>query len=189
MNICYSGGSKGADVLFGKLALEAGHDLIHWSFQNHHIAGQKLNAKVLSYPQLMEADQPLKMANEFLKRQYPTRSEYVNNLLRRNYWQIKEADSVYAAMRFTDDMIPLGGTSWAIIMAAMKLRRPKAYIFNINDDKWYRFPEVISLYGSHQRLLTEIDFTKIPKPQGKYAGIGASDLPENGIQAIESLYK
>lgn len=186
-NICYSGGAKGADITFGNAASKAGHKVIHWSFQNHHCLGEKNQIVRLNAHQLSKADEQLKLANYYLQKTFPTRSEYVNNLLRRNYYQVNGSDRIYAACRFdrSDDfnVKPLGGTSWALVMG-IDMGIKEVYVFDLDLDQWL-FYENNPFLSSWQ----PIDFDDIPKPSGNYAGIGASNLTKNGKIAIESLYQ
>ncbi len=69
--------------------------MIHYSFSNHYGNNHK-NSLILNYRELIEADNYIKKANIFLKRIFPTRCEYVNNLIRRNYYQIKNSNRIYA---------------------------------------------------------------------------------------------
>ena len=188
-NICFSGGSKGADQLFGELADAEGHSVFHWSFQNHHSCGRESQTQVLPAVKLLEADLHLNVANEYLDPNFPTRSEYVNNLLRRNYYQIHVSERIYASCAFDDDMKPLGGTAWAIIMG-INQNINEVWVFDHTRDQWYSFER--KYYQTNQRQADEwwpIKLDSIPPPHGLYAGIGSSELPENGRRAIRKLYE
>lgn len=178
INCCMSGGSDGADKLFGELAEQAGHKVIHWSFLNHHSSCKKEFIRTLSYVDLLKADAHLKRANNTLQKTFPTSSEYVNNLLRRNYYQVVESESLYAACAF-EDKLPLGGTAWAIIMG-INIEIPNVYVFDTTNDKWITW---------NIMDWKEIEFKNIPRPEGIYAGIGSSKLPENGQSVIRRLYE
>lgn len=184
-NVCLSGGSKGADRLFGELAAKAGHQVMHFSFLNHHCPCPKETIVVLSYKELLEADPKLNQANLILKRAFPSRSEYVNNLLRRNYYQIKTADRVYASTALDENMIPLGGTAWAIMMAFFQHEGMEIYNYDHSRSKWF----IVNFDSVRPEFFCWKEVSTVPKPHGRYAGIGSSELPDNGRQAIEDLYK
>jgi hypothetical protein len=182
-NVCHSGGSKGADQLFGELAKGAGHEVRHYSFLNHHSPCDKdmmveLNAMALGF-----ANEHLIRANRTMKRTFPTRSEYVNNLLRRNYFQVKDSDRIYASTWFDEHMMPQGGTAWAIVMG-LNLGLKEVYNFDWSRGKWFTHDRV----SSPKSVWVEIKLKDIPRPFGHYAGIGSSELPDNGRVAIMSLY-
>jgi len=182
-HVCYSGGSKGADQLFGELAAKARHDVFHWSFQGHHSRGTKETTYVLPAMKLAEANRPLIEANNYLNRNYPTRSEYVNNLLRRNYYQVKDSERIYAVCNFTEDMIPLGGTAWAIVMGA-NLGITEMYVFDQDRKEWFTLDQTKLSNWPWTPTYREA----IPMPFGRYAGIGKSELNKAGADAIKSLY-
>src|SRR4051812_379906 len=114
-NLCISGAADGADIAWGEIAKHNGHAVCHWSFNGHR---PKISGDVyfLTNDQLKEADPALIKANQKLKRKYPTNSNHVNNLLRRDYWQVIRSDSVYIVSWFVKDSSLLtinGGSAWA----------------------------------------------------------------------------
>src|SRR5687768_14520855 len=92
VSICYSGGASGSDKFWGRLAAVAGHEVCHYSFAGHGGPGGSVK---LTQEQLEQADPHLLKANETLGRRFPTYKHFVDNLLRRNWWQIKDTDAVY----------------------------------------------------------------------------------------------
>jgi len=188
-NVCYSGGSKGSDELFGKMAESCGHYAIHWSFQMHKSMGTKENTRILPAFKLAIANDHLNIANKYLKRKFPSKSEYVNNLLRRNYYQILYSERIYAVCEFDNNMAPLGGTAWAIIMG-INIGIDEIYVYETTRNSWITFKR--KHFNDINRYAEEwehIDYDVIPKPHGHYAGIGKSELSGDGKQAIISLYE
>src|SRR4051812_27476324 len=112
-SVCYSGGAEGADTLFGEFAEAAGHAVIHYHFRSNK--AKLKHHKILSEFYLLQADPYLQDANKYIRRKYPTRTVDVDNLLRRNYWQIFDSTKIYAVTTLADRGIPLGGTAWAIV--------------------------------------------------------------------------
>ncbi len=194
MNICYSGGAQGADKFWGQLAEKLGHEVVHYSFDKHGCSVPKRLIKKLTQDELNEADPFLKEANKTLKRQFPTKSEYVNNLLRRNYWQIKDTDVVYAISEFDKDGNVYGGTAWAVQMAIDE--GIPIYLYSQEKQCWFeRKPD---------KKYIEIDITKAPdwiegintwhmlgidppKPKGKWTGIGTRSLTEDTKTVINNF--
>ena len=84
--MCLSGGADGADVVWGMAAEAAGHEVVHWSFAGHKSSANYLSE--LNDTQLRVADHYLELANKSLQRKWPTTNPVVNNLLRRNFYQI-----------------------------------------------------------------------------------------------------
>ncbi len=95
-NLCLSGGAKGADATWGEEASKIGHQVIHWSFEGHKSHGNPDHTIKLDDETLKEADIRLDEANLSLKRRVPYGKPWIANLLRRNWFQIKYATTVYA---------------------------------------------------------------------------------------------
>ena len=95
----HSGGAIGADITWEIIGRRFG--LIE--FNHYFIEGYKTtkgNASIKMSDKLEKIiDTDLIKANKTLKRSYPTRNAYVNNLLRRNWFQVNKSDSVFAISR------------------------------------------------------------------------------------------
>lgn len=184
---CFSGGCEGADLAFGDAAKRVGHKVMHFSFQSH-TAQTHPDAVVLNLQALLVSDPFLRDANKHLKRKYPTISMYVNNLLRRNYYQIKDTDRVYAVSHIDEkDNLVSGGTGWAVMMAMLRDNRPPIYVFDEKKLRWF------SLRSFDKRDTTSADwgaleFSQVPRPSGKYTGIGSHDLTSAGSEEIRKLF-
>jgi len=183
-NICLSGGAKGSDAQWGMNAGRDGQSVIHWSFENHkhHVAEQEIVR--LTQEQLEVADEHLKLASKTLKRPWPgKRSLTVSSLLRRNWYQVQWAESVYAVssidpIKQTVD----GGTGWAVQMFLDRFARLAqfeplpCYVYDQKQKQWYQW-----IAG-----WKPIDGP--PKPQGISAGIGTRELSDSGKWAIRNLF-
>lgn len=190
-DICFSGGAIGADTLFGKCAKEHHHKVVHYSFEGHKIKWPyKEDIVTLTKEQLLEADEHVLEADSWLKRgfPYPRASEYVNNLLRRNYWQIKETERIYAISEIGERHTVKGGTGWAVMMGMLRdqIRSPPIiYVFDQKINEWLMWlnPNKYFPYGRWEPYGTIPPF-----PYGKYTGIGTRYLTKNGERAIKELY-
>lgn len=178
IDICYSGGSKGADELFGLEAEKVGHKVRHFSFWNHHSPCK--NTFSLNMLQLQEGEEKAREVNKLLQRKYPTRMEYVNNLIRRNWYQVKESNRIYAVSFLEKNGFVGGGTGWTVTMGIQNGIR-EVYVFNYETGNWLRYvPDTLPYEWE--------GVEKPSMPYGRYTGIGSHDLPENGERAIRSLY-
>jgi len=181
-NICLSGASKGADVLWAQLAKKLGHTVKAFSFMNHSFAGDRSDLVVLNELQLSEGENLILEANSYLKRNYPSASSYVNNLIRRNYWQLKGSERIYATQELDEDSgLVTGGTGFTVTMGIL-IGIPEIYLFEPQRNQWLRFTGN-KVPGNHWETLTE----KPVKPHGIYTGIGAHDLQMNSYIAIKDL--
>lgn len=185
LNVCLSGGASGADYAWGLAAQNANHNVIHWSFQGHRTSDPS-STIVLSKAKLEIANSFLERANQNLKRKWPTSNQFVNNLLRRNYYQIQDVDAVYAVSNLEESKTMLnisGGTAWACQMYVDHwlydrddFDQCKLFLFDQRSCKWLSWK-----WGWE-----EIKFP--PTPLGVYAAIGTRELNDAGLNAICRAY-
>lgn len=180
MPICNSGGADGADLHFGEMAIRAGHELRHFTFEGHRSANNE-HALVLTQRELVLADPFLKKANKTLQRTFPTASEHTNSLLRRNYWQISDTQAVYAVAPLVSQQVQ-GGTAWAIQMA-MDMGLEMIYLFDTLTSHWYRYKQ----FPGHWE---KVYFVYPPDEWDIYTGIGSrpKNLTTAAYLAIEEVY-
>jgi len=183
MNLCLSGGAKGSDAAWGAAALAASHDVIHWSFDGHK-SFDPAHTFELTSKQLKEADERLFIARKSIKRSWPTQSVFVNNLLRRNWYQVATCESVYAVSILINDdesfMKVKGGTAWALQLYVDRAGKDaKIWLFDQKQEKWFK-------WNINHWIEEQIIY--IPIPSGVYAGIGTRELNDAGLKAIRSVF-
>jgi len=123
----------------------------------------------IAYGESLKADAILHKANEKLKRRFPSSNNFVNSLLRRNYWQVKNSSAIYAISIIKDNIVQ-GGTGWACQMA-IDLKKD-LFVFDQQKNNWY-FWNTYCFEKIDTPILTE-----------NFAGIGTRNLTENGKKAI-----
>lgn len=176
--ICLSGGAKGADQQWGMTAGHAGHTVFHFSFPGHRPHVPPSEVVVLTEAQLGEADPHLHRANLTLQRHFPPKSPFAANLLRRNWYQVRDAQAVYAVATLDKDGGVSGGTAWAVQMFLDRHegRACAAYLFDQASGRWH-------VWGDAGWTVVDT----VPEPDGVWAGIGSRDLLDNGKAAIRDL--
>ena len=173
--LCLSGGAEGADLQWGMTAGAAGHQVIHWGFSGHKSKAPKEEIVLLSKEQLLVADEYLKSASVILKRYYPAKSEYVCNLLRRNYYQIAWSESFYGVAKIDSTGLVEGGTGWAWAMFSQLHPNKDCWLFCQKENKWFQFKD-------------QIWIQKDPNiPTNIWTGVGSRELTQEGKQAIRAL--
>lgn len=189
--VCHSGGCPGADMMWENEGLKYGVKTISYSFHNHKQEGR--NQKILTRDELEEGYAAARVADRTLKRnfdniQYP----YVKNLLARNWFQVKNADCIFAiAKKFVSDTIVDGGTGWAVQMAIDNKKDVYVYDQSNSYSLWWMYHYVdYSIYNPEFiqtnkfiPLLGKITLTN------SFAGIGTRDLTDGGKNAIVEVYK
>lgn len=166
----HSGGALGADYEWGKAS-----ELLNCKINHYYIEGFKTKYGNIPIPhkESLKADIHLHKANERLKRKFPTTDDFVNSLLRRNYWQVKNSDAIYAISTIKNNIVQ-GGTGWACQMA-INLKKD-VFVFDQDKCKWYYW----DLFK-----FEEIDTPILTK---NFAGIGTRKINENGKNAIKEIF-
>lgn len=181
-NVCFSGGAAGADRLFGLWAAANGHDQIHFSFKGHkaHVDSEtiiELPNELLTSPSI---NAKLKLANATLGRSVP-RYGYVYNLLARNSYQVFSTERVYTIGILVSPSQLDGGTAWAVQMYLDQDNPTKEiYHYDINDKKVYS-------YDNSTKQFVEVE--SVPKPSGRWTGIGTRRATEEDMASFASKFE
>ena len=181
-DICLSGGAEGADLQWGMMAGKCGHRVIHWSFVGHRTDAPDSELVRLAPASLEEADPYLFRASKRLKRRYSRSKQTTMNLLRRNYYQSRWTNSLYAVGNIEKGKIE-GGTAWAvqIYMDRFKIDGEpmedcRLYFYDQKLDQWMTWKGEWSIMTSPP-----------PRPSGIWTGIGTRELSDKGKWAIRNL--
>ena len=173
----FSGGATGSDMYWQNLGTKFGVRVKAFSFEGH---GIRNNATVvLSKEKLKQADEYLHKANRTLKRHFPTEKSFVNNLLRRNWYQVKDTNGVFAVGQLSASRTTVeGGTGWAVQMA-IDAKKP-VYVFDILSSSWKRFD-----YKKKKFMCCKT----VPRLSLNFTAIGTRTLPEDGKAAIKKIFE
>lgn len=175
----YSGGAKGSDHYWDQISRKHG---VH-SINHYYIEGFRVPYGNVAIPKddpcLKIADKALiEVNNQFLRRKFPTNNQYVNALLRRNYWQIKDTIGVYAIGERDSEGIILGGTAWACYMAILK-KKPVLF-FDQNKNYWHYWDYKINNF---------VQVNQPPYLYKRFTGIGTRRINKNGERAIKEVFE
>ena len=182
-NVCLSGGAYGSDLFWGYNAGVRGDQVIHWSFHGHDTQAPEQEVARLKHSQLIEADEPLKVAAKSLGRSLSGRKDYVMNLFRRNYYQVCYTERVYAVSSFGKHNKVNGGTAWAVQMYLDRFENGddcEMYLLNQPDLDWWK-------WDNRFRLWECIDSP--PIPHGIWTGIGTRKLSKKSKDEIRKLFQ
>jgi len=187
MEYCnFSGGAQGSDTFFEKEGEKYGIKTIAYSFYGHNTSSK--NKWNLTTEQLEEGLKHVEITNKTLDRNITTISTYVKKLLCRNWYQVKNADCIYAIGTLKSDGTVDGGTGWAVQMA-IDNNKP-VYLFEQNKNTWYEYrPAFGNLHTDRFAEPGGFYEVSIPPLTEKFAGIGTRNLNENGKKAIIELYR
>ena len=117
-------------------------------------------------------------AKKTLKRHFPISNNFVNDLLRRNWYQVKDSNGVFPIGKLSASRSAVeGGTGWAVQMS-VDSKKP-VYVFDIVKSLWQQFED-------RKRKFV---YCEAPRLTLNFTGIGTRALPENGKVAIEKIFE
>jgi len=171
---CHSGGCPGSDMTWEIVGEDYGVKTIAYSFHNHVQEGK--NQRILNIDELGEGWEHVVIANNKLKKRPDRQSQYVKFLLCRNWFQVKNAEAVFAIAKSMTSNTVEGGTGWAVQMA-IDNKKP-VFVFDQVNKCWKKFNYELDKFEV-------IDYT--PKLTENFAGVGTREITDDGIRAIDSV--
>ncbi|SOK58490.1 hypothetical protein [Yersinia phage fHe-Yen9-04] len=181
-NVCFSGGAAGADRLFGLWAASNGHEEVHFSFKGHksHVPPETVLELPIDLLTSTEIVQKLKTANKTLERSVP-KFGYVYYLLARNSMQIYSSERLYTMGILVSPSQLDGGTAWAVQMYLdQESENKEIYHYDIVDKKIYSYDNILKQF---------IEVQSVPKPHGKWTGIGSRKATEDDMISFSSKFE
>lgn len=185
---CHSGGAEGADTFWEIKGKDYGVKTNAYSYKTPK--HQSPNKVEISDEDYKEGIDEVNKANKWLGR-YGIHK--FMNLLARNWAQVKYSNQIFAIGRIVNPgekgsrgyynkskyQSVDGGTGYAVQMAINNEK--EVFVFDQFKDKWFRWS-----YTS----MSFIEMSETPLIEYQdFAGIGTRDIKQNGIGAIESVYK
>lgn len=184
----HNGGARGSDIAWEIIGKKYGVITKAYSFREHKCLSP--SRVILSDEELQEGWELVLICAKKMKRYIGKSSKYVRRLLSRNWFQVKNSESIYAIGRIikpgekgnrykntSEIQIVDGGTGYAVMMGIET--KKNVFVFDQYLNQWYKW------YNWNNK------FEKIEEPKltENFAGIGTRELNKNGIDAIKSIYK
>lgn len=185
---CHSGGADGADTFWEIKGRDYGVKTNAYSYKTPK--HQSPNKVEISDEDYKEGIDEVNKANKWLGR-YGIHK--FMNLLARNWAQVKYSNQIFAIGRIVNPgekgsrgyynkskyQSVDGGTGYAVQMAINNEK--EVFVFDQFKDKWFRWSYI---------SMSFIEMNEVPSIEYQdFAGIGTRDIKQNGIDAIESVYK
>jgi hypothetical protein len=182
-DICFSGGAIGADYYWSWKAEKVGHKVVAYSFDGHQFAGPIHWKRVIHADNLVAVLKHVKFAGIKMRREGALSANwYTRSLFCRNYYQVKDAERVYAVGMINQSTGYVeGGTGWACQMFIDRFPGDTPvpiYIYELIEKWWYTWD------GRAWVACKTIP----PRPEGHYAGIGTRKFSDWGRKAIDDLF-
>lgn len=174
----HSGGAEGSDMAWDLVGRDFGVESIHYSFYGH--SSKSKSRVLLTYEELEEGFLHVIEASKRLKRNVFNLMPYVQNLLSRNWYQVKNSEAIFPIGKFgdKDGRQVAGGTGWAVQMA-IDNQKP-IYFFEQNICEWFTYRYDLSRFELYKM---------VPKLTLNFAGIGTREINDEGLQAIGAVYE
>ena len=171
--VLYSGGAKGAEEEFGRLAERYGIEEVNYSVEGHQIERDR-GVRALTNEELARKDVSLTYVSRLMSRSY-TRAPLFRKVLQSICWQVDSGHEVFVVGTIQDDGTVKGGTGWGAEFA--KICNKPLYVFGQKRDGWFRWAKeawepVTDPVISHRH----------------FSGTGTRFMEDNGRQALAELF-
>ena len=168
----YSGGHKGAEAEFGRLAEAWNLQEVTISFEGHNPERTR-GVRVLDREELRKGDVSMEIVSQRMNRTY-SRTDKIRRVIQSLFHMVNKGYHVIAVGWIQADKTVKGGTGWGVELAKLFNRPLSVYDqerkgwFAWENNQWIESTPVIS---------TET-----------FAGTGTRFLSEDGRKALEDLY-
>ena len=169
----YSGGHKGTEAEFGRLADRWGIQEVNFSFEGHDIERSR-GVRVLTPEELEKGNVSMEIVSTRMGRNY-SRAEKIRKVIQSIFHMVNNGYHVIAVGWIQPDDTVKGGTGWGVELAKLFNRPVSVYDqerkgwFCWKDNRWVSETPVI------------IDKT--------FAGTGTRNLSDEGRRAIYELFE
>lgn len=169
----YTGGHKGAEAEFGRLAEKWGISEVNFTFEGHSIERSR-GVRVLGPVELDKGNVSMEIVSTRLGRNF-SKVDKIRKVIQSIFHIVNHGYYVIAIGWIQPDGTVKGGTGWAVELAKIFNRPISVYDqdqkqwFAWKDNKWT--PELPEIKGS------------------TFVGTGTRNLTEDGRQAIVDLYE
>ena len=197
-----TGGAEGTDFIAEKCAINAGMKVDIKILEGHH---RSSNITALRSDILIQADSVVFAAMKSLGKSLDLQSHsYTVNLIRRNYFIVKECDVVYAFSQFNDPIHPRtlkGGTGWTVQMTIETKKfqqplhgwfKPEILLYDMYWKAWWQLYKPTKEPSKDSPIFPYVWRRMYgPKPAlaKLSAVVGSRDITEEAQQEIAALFQ
>ncbi len=168
----YSGGHKGTEAEFGKLAEAWNMEEVNISFEGHN-AERTGGVKVLKQEELQKGDVSMEIVSKLMKRNY-SKTDKIRKVIQTIFHMVNNGHHVIAVGWIQADNTVKGGTGWGVELAKL-FNRPLS-VYDQDRKGWFSWED--SQWVESTPVITAETF----------AGTGTRNLSEDGRQALLDLF-
>ena len=168
-----SGGHRGAEAEFGRCAKRWGIDQTTLSFEGHAMEWP-VGVKVLGEAELAQGDISMEIVSKRMGRTYHE-ADLIRRVIQSLYHMVNDAHQVFVVGQIQPDDTVKGGTGWAVELARL-FNRP-VWVYDQSRAEWFHWRE--GRWTPDTPTIGERTF----------AGTGTRNLTDEGLAAIDALYR
>ena len=168
----YSGGHRGAEAEFGKLAERWGIQEVTFSFEGHDIARNR-GVRVLSPAELDKGDVSMEIVSTRMGRTY-SKADKIRKVIQSIFHMVNNGYQVIAVGWIQPDNTVKGGTGWGVELA--KLFNRDVNVYDQDRRGWFSWKNYQCV--AETPVISEKTFV----------GTGTRNLTEDGLKAIQDLF-
>lgn len=169
----YSGGLKGAETEFGRMAEQWGVNEVNFSFKGQEMERVK-DVRVLTEEELRQGDISMEIVSRRMGRTY-AQAEKIRRVIQSIFHIVNNGHQIFAVGWIQPDETVKGGTGWAVELAKL-FNRPVS-VFDQAKKGWFTWQG-----GRWIGDNPTISYTT-------FAGTGTRYLSDEGRQAIRDLFQ
>lgn len=169
----YSGGHRGAEAEFGRMAEKFGIKEVNFSFEGHTIE-RKVGVRMLSPEELKKGDISMDIVSARMGRSF-SKAEKIRKVIQSIFHMINNGYQIFAVGWILPDNSVKGGTGWGVELG--KLFNRPLFVYEQDRKAWFSWIE-----NSWQTVTPVISHQT-------FVGTGTRSLTEDAKQAIAELFE
>jgi hypothetical protein len=168
----YSGGHKGAEAEFGKLAEAWKINEVNFSFEGH-APERTQGVRVLGQEELQKGDISMEIVSKRMNRTY-SKTDKIRKVIQSIFHMVNNGYHVIAVGWIQADNTVKGGTGWGVELAKL-FNRPLS-VYDQDRKGWFSWEN--SQWVENTPVITSDTFS----------GTGTRNLSDDGQQALRDLF-
>jgi len=168
----YSGGHRGTETEFGKLAERWGINEVNFAFEGHRCERTR-GVRMLDKTELARGDISMEIVSSRMGRTY-ARAEKIRKVIQSIFHMVNKGYHVIAVGWIQPDETVKGGTGWGVELAKL-FNRPVS-VYDQDKNKWFAWKN--KQWVEEMPVITDKTF----------AGTGTRNLTDQGRAALEDLF-
>jgi hypothetical protein len=169
----YSGGHKGAEAEFGRLAEQWGIQEVNFSFDGHDIERTR-GVRVLSPAELEKGDVSMEIVSTRMGRSF-SKAEKIRRVIQSIFHMVNNGYCVIAVGWIQPDDTVKGGTGWGVELAKL-FNRPVG-VYDQERNGWFTWKD--NHWAAQKLRITDKTFV----------GTGTRNLTDAGCKALYELFE